>query len=143
MNFVSKYLGDFHLYENIEGDPVPCNEAAVFISTKGKLYIYRGKDGDWVVGEKIQNQKNQILKNTFPGTTIGNNKKGVHMRSQDPDRMDYIHECPCQVMVNMFFIFVIVYLFQTKSWQKMDVESNKWQADPSIRVLIRQAQVLI
>eukprot|EP00090_Calanus_glacialis_P004399 TRINITY_DN13275_c0_g1_i1.p1 TRINITY_DN13275_c0_g1~~TRINITY_DN13275_c0_g1_i1.p1 ORF type:complete len:128 (+),score=40.88 TRINITY_DN13275_c0_g1_i1:68-451(+) len=106
----SKYIGDFHLYENIEGDPVPCNEAAVFISTKGKLYVYRSKDGDWVVG-----------------TTVGNNKKGVHMRSQDPDRNDYIHECPCQ----------------TKSWQKMDTDSNKWQGDPSIRVLIRQAKVVI
>ena len=61
------------------------------------------------------------------GTTVGNNKKGVHMRSQDPDRNDYIHECPCQ----------------TKSWQKMDADSNKWQGDPSIRVLIRQAKVVI
>ena len=50
MSSFSKYLGDFHLYENIEGDPISCNEAAVFISTKGKLYVYRSKDGDWVVG---------------------------------------------------------------------------------------------
>ena len=50
MSSFSKYFGDFHLYENIEGDPISCNEAAVFISTKGKLYVYRSKDGDWVVG---------------------------------------------------------------------------------------------
>ena len=46
----SKYLGDFHLYENEDGDTIACNEAAVFIGNKGKLYVYRSKDGDWVVG---------------------------------------------------------------------------------------------
>ena len=96
MSSFSKYIGDFHLYENIEGDPVSCNEAAVFISTKGKLYVYRSKDGDWVVGGyKDNNDKYNNV--SIQGTTVGNNKKGVHMRSQDPDRNDYIHECPCQV----------------------------------------------
>jgi len=104
----SKYLGDFTLHLNEHSDPVVVNEAAVFVQNKPKLYVYRSKDGDWLVG-----------------TTMGNNKKGVHMRSQDPDRQDYIHECPCQ----------------TKLWQKeMD---GKWETDKSVRVLIRQAQVLI
>ena len=76
----SKYVGDFLFHETPEGDPVVCNEAAVFAHSKGKLFMYRNKDGDWVVGG-----------------VIGNNKKGVHLRSQDPDRSSFIHECPCQV----------------------------------------------
>ena len=47
----SKYVGDFLFQENPEGDPVVCNEAAVFAHTNGKLFLYRNKDGDWVVGK--------------------------------------------------------------------------------------------
>merc|ERR1711956_78136 len=103
-----EYLEDFSMHMDEHGDNIVNNEAAVFISIKGKMYIYRSKDGDWVVG-----------------TTVGNNKKGVHLRSQDPDRSEYIHECPCQ----------------TKVWQKLSEE--KWVTDKTIRVMIRQAQVLI
>merc|ERR1712142_567419 len=102
----SKYTGDFHLLEQ-EGELTTCNEAAVFTNDKGKLFIYRLNEGDWVVG-----------------TVLGNKKKGVWLRSQDPDREQYIHECPCQ----------------TQSWQKLEKESGKWVGDSTIRVLIRQAK---
>ena len=49
----SKYVGDFLFQETPEGDPVICNEAAVFKHTNGKLFLYRNKDGDWVVGKNI------------------------------------------------------------------------------------------
>ena len=35
----------------------------------------------------------------FSGSVIGNNKKGVFLRSQDPDRESFIQECPCQVNI--------------------------------------------
>merc|ERR1711862_1030571 len=92
-----KYLGDFSLHTDEHGDAIAVNEAAVFLNSKGKHYVYRNKDGDWLVG-----------------TTLGNNKKGVHLRSQDPDREEFIHECPCQ----------------TRRWQK-NVE-GKWQTDDSL-----------
>merc|ERR1711962_1346709 len=56
---------------------------------------------------------------------VQNKPKLYVYRSQDPDRQDYIHECPCQ----------------TKLWQKET--DGKWETDKSVRVLIRQAQVLI
>merc|ERR1712130_748907 len=61
----SKYVGTFQLHVDESGDAIANNEAAIFVSTnpKPKLYVYRSKDGDWVVG-----------------TTVGNNKKGVHLR---------------------------------------------------------------
>jgi len=107
----SKFLGTFTLHLDESGDAIANNEAAIFISTnsKPKLYVYRSKDGDWLVG-----------------TTIGNNKKGVHLRSQDPDRESFIQECPCQ----------------TRLWQKMG-EDNKWATDKTLKVMIRQAQKLI
>jgi len=74
----------------------------------GKLHLYRSKDGDWIVG-----------------SVIGNMKKGVFLRSQDPDRSSFIQECPCQ----------------TKVWQKMDKDAGKWEKDETIRVLVRQARV--
>ena len=49
----SKYVGDFLFQETPEGDPVICNEAAVFKHNNGKLFLYRNKDGDWVVGKNI------------------------------------------------------------------------------------------
>ena len=49
----SKYVGDFILKETAEGEPVVCNEAAVFGHTNGKLFLYRNKDGDWVVGKYL------------------------------------------------------------------------------------------
>jgi len=104
----SKYIGDFKFHENEDGDPITNNEAAVFIHSEGKRFMYRGKDGDWMIG-----------------SVIGNNKKGVFLRSQDPDRSSFIQECPCQ----------------TQSWQKMDKDSGKWISDSTIRVLIRQARV--
>ena len=73
---------------------------------------------------------------------LGNKKKGVWLRSQDPDREQYIHECPCQVL----FLTLLQYtplIFQTQSWQKLEKESGKWVGDSTIRVLIRQAKVVI
>merc|ERR1712071_308053 len=105
----SKYTGDFSLQLDGQGEPTVCNEAAVFVHTKGKLFVYRSKDNDWVVG-----------------AVVANNKKGVHMRSHDPDRDQYIHECPCQTQV----------------WQTQTPE-GKWQTDKTVRVMIRQAQKLI
>ena len=52
----------------------------MFAHSGGKLFMYRGKDGDWIVG-----------------SVVGNNKKGTFLRSQDPDRDSFIQECPCQV----------------------------------------------
>ena len=37
-----------------------CNEAAVFAHTNGKLFLYRNKDGDWVVGKYLT----EILKSS-------------------------------------------------------------------------------
>ena len=48
--FISKYIGDFKFHENEDGDPITNNEAAVFIHTEGKRFMYRGKDGDWMIG---------------------------------------------------------------------------------------------
>ena len=50
--FCSKYTGDFHLLEQ-EGELTTCNEAAVFTNDKGKLFIYRLNEGDWVVGTQF------------------------------------------------------------------------------------------
>ena len=36
-----KYAGDFLFHETPEGDPVVCNEAAVFKHSSEKLFMYR------------------------------------------------------------------------------------------------------
>ena len=46
----TKYIGDFTFHEGEDGEPVLNNEAAVFKHSGGKLYMYRGKDGDWIIG---------------------------------------------------------------------------------------------
>ena len=46
----SKYIGDFKFHESGEDEPVVNNDAAVFVHSKGKLFMYRGKDGDWLIG---------------------------------------------------------------------------------------------
>ena len=56
----SKYVGDFLFQETPEGEPVICNEAAVFKHNNGKLFLYRNKDGDWVVGKYLT----EILKSS-------------------------------------------------------------------------------
>ena len=75
-----------------------CSERPVLAWLEGGP---RSKDGDWVVG-----------------TTLGNNKKGVHLRSQDQDRSEYIHECPCQVTTGststtLHFVWWKVWLVDT------------------------------
>jgi hypothetical protein len=35
------------------GNQVKCHEATVFKSVSGKLFLYRSKHGDWVVGEWV------------------------------------------------------------------------------------------
>ena len=44
-DFTFKYVDDAE-----DGEPVVHNEAAVFSHTGGKLFLYRGKDGDWIIG---------------------------------------------------------------------------------------------
>ena len=74
-----------------------CNEAAVFAHTNGKLFLYRNKDGDWVVGKYRREIISTSSSSPTPGGVVGNNKKGIYLRSQDPDRSSFIQECPCQV----------------------------------------------
>ena len=71
----------------------------MFRHTGGKLHLYRSKDGDWIVGEtfSVKSKSDMSSKNSLQGSVIGNMKKGVFLRSQDPDRSSFIQECPCQV----------------------------------------------
>ena len=94
----SKYVGDFLFKETPEGDPVVCNEAAVFAHANGKLFLYRNKDGDWCVGKYLTEIISTSSHSPSPGGVVGNNKKAVYLRSQDPDRSSFIQECPCQVL---------------------------------------------
>ena len=48
-----------------------------------------------------------VSRKLFPGSVIGNNKKGVFLRSQDPDRSSFIQECPCQVNLCTRIIFLL------------------------------------
>ncbi len=40
-----------HMFFVYVGNQVKCHEATVFKSVSGKLFLYRSKHGDWVVGE--------------------------------------------------------------------------------------------
>ena len=44
-DFSFKYVDDAE-----DGEPVVHNEAAVFTHAGGKVFLYRGKDGDWIIG---------------------------------------------------------------------------------------------
>ena len=59
----------------------------------------RTETGLWVRHETIsvKCKSDMSSKNSLPGSVIGNMKKGVFLRSQDPDRSSFIQECPCQV----------------------------------------------
>ena len=41
MLYCSKYLGTFQLHVDESGDAIANNDAAIFVSTKPKLYVYR------------------------------------------------------------------------------------------------------
>jgi len=78
----SECMQDFTTMTKANGDKVASHEAVVFTSSDKKLKLYRGKDGDWIVGKEI-----------------GKSRKGALLRSQDPDRESFIQECPCQTKV--------------------------------------------
>ena len=68
----SKYIGDFKFHESGEGEPVVNNDAAVFVHSNGKLFLYRGKDGDWLIGivfDKEIDMKNEISQALSLATT--------------------------------------------------------------------------
>ena len=54
-----------------------------------------------VTGWLVCKYRREILSTSSPspspGGVVGNNKKGIYLRSQDPDRSSFIQECPCQV----------------------------------------------
>lgn len=72
-------LMEYNALTDSSGNPVTCHEAAVFKSASGKLFLYRSKHGDWVVGK-----------------VMGKGRNGARLRSQDEDRTKFSQECPCQ-----------------------------------------------
>ena len=88
----SKYVGDFILKETAEGEPVVCNEAAVFGHTNGKLFLYRNKDGDWVVGkylteiQGVQKKLGLVFRSHFRPLNGGKSKK---VRKQIPLKIQF------------------------------------------------------
>ena len=72
----SKYVGDFLFKETPEGDPVVCNEAAVFAHPNGKLFLYRNKDGDWVVGKylKLKQYQHPLIR-LHQGESLGTTRR--------------------------------------------------------------------
>jgi len=78
----SECLVDYVRVMTPEGDNKACNEAAYFKARDSDIFLYRDKNGDWVIGKNL-----------------GKSRKGALLRSQDPDRTSYILECPCQTKV--------------------------------------------
>jgi hypothetical protein len=54
MIFPSPRKGHVLTPRDYTGDPVTCHEAAVFKSSSGKLFLYRSKHGDWVIGTELE-----------------------------------------------------------------------------------------
>lgn len=73
-------LGFFDVYYDIEDEPLVTHGASVFINVKEKIFLYRTKFGNWVIGD-----------------TLGKMRRGAMYRSNEEDQDTVVHCCPCKI----------------------------------------------
>ena len=66
------------------GEAVTCHEAAVFKPASGKLFLYRSKNGDWVVGRNIS-KPNPAAGLIQTKSSVANIATGLWVRISKPN----------------------------------------------------------
>ena len=143
----SRYAGDFLFQETPEGDPWsamrrPCSSTPMASCSSTGTRTVTGLLVKISEGNHLKNHpdhhQGESLETTRREFTWGARTRTAHPSSRSvPVRWGghliswWPPSAPLWILIPL----------QTKSWQKLEKESNKWLSDANIRVLIRQARV--